>query len=208
MQSLLQTFCGIFSAENAQQKLSLLSGREGETIASPLITIMDDPLLPGGLATSAFDGEGSASRTKAVVEQGVLKTLLHNRRTAAKQGVETTGNARRAGRMDVAPTNFYIVPGSRSLDQLLQDMEDGLLITDVSGLHAGANPVSGDFSLLSNGFVIRGGKQAEPVERVTVAGNFYQLLKAVRAVGSDLEFPGSSVGSPSLDVGTLPVSGK
>jgi len=208
MQSLLQTFCGIFSGENAQQKLSLLAGREGEEIASPLITVMDDPLLPGGLATSAFDGEGSASRTKAVVEKGVLKTLLHNRRTAKKQGVETTGNARRAGRMDVAPTNFYIVPGDRPLKDMLQEMGNGLLITDVSGLHAGANPISGDFSLLSKGFVVRDGEQAEPVERVTVAGNFYQLLKAVRAVGSDLEFPGSSIGCPSLDVGTLTVSGK
>ena len=208
MQSLLQTFCGIFSGENAQQKLSLLAGREGEEIASPLITILDDPLLPGGLATSAFDGEGSASRTKAVVEKGVLKTLLHNRRTARKQGLETTGNARRAGRMDVAPTNFYIVPGSASLAEMLRDLGDGLLITDVSALHAGANPISGDFSLLSKGFVVRDGRQAEPVERITVAGNFYQLLKAVRTVGSDLEFPGSSVGCPSLDVGTLPVSGK
>ena len=84
----------------------------------------------------------------------------------------------------------------------------GLLITDLSGLHAGANPISGDFSLLSKGFVIRDGAQAEPVERITVAGNIYQLLKSVRAVGSDLEFPGSPIGSPSVDAGMMPVSGK
>ena len=208
MQSLLQVFSGVFSAENAQQKMSLLAGREGEEIASPLITIMDDPLMKGGLASSVFDGEGSATRTKAVVEKGVLKTLLHNRRTAAKQGVQTTGNARRAGGMHVAPTNFYLVPGEKNLQQLLEDMGSGLMITDVSGLHAGANPISGDFSLLSKGFVIRDGKIAEPVERITVAGNFYQMLKNIRAVGSDLEFPGSSVGSPSVDAGVMPVSGK
>ena len=181
---------------------------QGEEIASPLITIMDDPLMKGGLASSVFDGEGSATRTKAVVEKGVLKTLLHNRRTAAKQGVQTTGNARRAGGMHVAPTNFYLVPGEKNLQQLLEDMGSGLMITDVSGLHAGANPISGDFSLLSKGFVIRDGKIAEPVERITVAGNFYQMLKNIRAVGSDLEFPGSSVGSPSVDAGVMPVSGK
>ena len=208
MQSLLQTFSGIFSAENAQQKMSLLAGREGEQIASPLVTITDDPLREGGLASAPFDGEGSATRTKAVVENGVLKTLLHNRRTAKKQGVETTGNARRAGRMHVAPTNFYIEPGSQSLDGLLERAGNGLLITDLSGLHAGANPISGDFSLLAKGFVIRDGKQAEPVERVTVAGNFYQLLQAIEAVGSDLDFPGSPIGSPSVDAGTLTVSGK
>ena len=86
-------------------------------------------------------------------------------------------------------------------------MGEGLLITDVSGLHAGANPYSGDFSLLSKGFVVRGGELAEPVERITVAGNFYQLLKSVRAVGSDLEFQGSPIGSPSVDVDSMSVSG-
>ena len=110
--------------------------------------------------------------------------------------------------MHVAPTNFYLVPGEKTLHELLADMGDGLMITDVSGLHAGANPISGDFSLLAKGFVIRDGKQADPVERVTVAGNFYQLLKDIRAVGSDLEFPGSPIGSPSVDAGVLSVSGK
>ncbi len=208
MQSLLSTFVGIFSAENAQQKMSLLAGREGEEIASRVVSITDDPLRKGGLATSSFDGEGSAAFTKAVVDKGVLKTLLHNRRTAKKQGVKTTGNARRAGGMHVAPTNFYLEPGEKTLEELLRDMGDGLLITDVSGLHAGANPISGDFSLLAKGFVIRGGQQAEPVERITVAGNFYQLLKSIRAVGCDLEFPGSAIGSPSVDAGVMAVSGK
>ncbi len=208
MQSLLSTFCGVFSAENAQQKMSLLAGKEGETIASAQVSIVDDPLRRGGLASRTFDGEGSATFCKAVVENGVLKTLLHNRKTAKKQGVKTTGNARRGGGMHVAPTNFYLVPGEKTLHELLADMGDGLMITDVSGLHAGANPISGDFSLLSKGFVIRDGKQADPVERVTVAGNFYQLLKDIRAVGSDLEFPGSPIGSPSVDAGVLSVSGK
>ena len=208
MQSLLQTFSGIFSAENAQQKMSLLAGREGEEVASPLITIMDDPLRKGGLATAAFDGEGSATRTKAVIEKGVLKTLLHNRRTAKKQGVQTTGNASRAGGMHVSPSNFYIEPGEQPLEALLRNAGSGILITDLSGLHAGANPISGDFSLLAKGFVIRDGAAAEPVERITVAGNMYQLLKSVCAVGSDLEFPGSPIGSPSVDAGMMTVSGK
>ena len=207
MQSLLQTFSGIFSAENAQQKMSLLAGREGQEIASPAVSITDDPLRRDGAASSPFDGEGSATFCKAVVKNGVLMTLLHNRRTAKKQGVRTTGNARRGGGMHVAPTNFFIEPGEKALPELLRDMGEGLLITDVSGLHAGANPYSGDFSLLSKGFVVRGGELAEPVERITVAGNFYQLLKSVRAVGSDLEFQGSPIGSPSVDVGSMSVSG-
>ena len=210
MRSLLRTFCGIFSAENAQKKMSLLEGREGETIAASCVTLMDDPLLPGGFATAPFDGEGSACRTKAVIEAGVLKTLLHSRKTAKKAGTVSTGNAKRSvsSPVQVAPSNFFFRPGEKDLDALLADLGDGLMITELGGLHAGANPVSGDFSLIAKGFRVAGGKLGQPVEQITVAGNFYQLLKDIRAVGSDLEFKGSSIGSPSVDVGEIHVAGR
>ena len=210
MRSLLRTFCGIFSAENAQKKLSLLAGREGETIAATCVTLMDDPLLPGGFASAPFDGEGSACRTKAVIENGVLKTLLHSRKTARKAGTVSTGNAKRSvsSPVVVAPSNFFFRPGEKDLDSLLADMGEGLLITELGGLHAGANPVSGDFSLIAKGFRVAGGKQGLPVEQITVAGNFYQLLKNIQAVGSDLEFKGSGIGSPSVDIGSIHVAGK
>lgn len=211
MQSLLATFCGIFSAENAQQGLSLLKGREGEKIAADCVTLMDDPLLEGGFDSAPFDGEGVASKTKAVVENGVLKTLLHNRKTAKKQGVASTGNALRPGLsapITVAPTNFFFKPGDKTLAELEADMSDGLVITDLSGLHAGANMTSGDFSLLSKGYLLKDGKRVQPVEQITIAGNFYDVLKDIRAIGSDLIFPASGVGSSSVDVGTLTAAGK
>lgn len=211
MASMLATFCGMFSAESAQQGLSLFAGKEGETVAAPVVTLMDDPLLPSGFASCPFDAEGSASRTKAVLENGVLKTLLHNRKTARKQGVETTGNAARGGYsspVSVAPTNMFFQPGDQTLDALMAEMGDGLVITGVGGLHAGANPISGDFSLISSGYVVEGGKRGHDVDQITVAGNFYQLLKNIRAVSSDLYFPGDGIGSPSVDVGTLVISGK
>lgn len=211
MQSLLATFCGIFSAENAQQGLSLLKGREGEKIAADCVTLMDDPLLEGGFDSAPFDGEGVASKTKAVVENGVLKTLLHNRKTAKKQGVASTGNALRPGLsapITVAPTNFFFKPGDKTLAELESDMSDGLVITDLSGLHAGANMTSGDFSLLSKGYLLKDGKRVQPVEQITIAGNFYDVLKNIRAIGSDLIFPASGVGSSSVDVGTLTAAGK
>ncbi len=211
MQSLLATFCGIFSAENAQQGLSLLKGREGEKIAADCVTLMDDPLLEGGFDSAPFDGEGVASKTKAVVENGVLKTLLHNRKTAKKQGVASTGNALRPGLsapITVAPTNFFFKPGDKTLAELEADMSDGLVITDLSGLHAGANMTSGDFSLLSKGYLLKGGKRVQPVEQITIAGNFYDVLKNIRAIGSDLIFPASGVGSSSVDVGTFTAAGK
>ena len=206
MADLLTTFAGIFSAENAQQGLSLLSGREGETIASGCVTIADDPLMPWGLGSSPFDREGAATYKKNVIDGGVLKTLLHNRKTAKKAGVTTTGNA--AGNGRVAPSNLYIVPGEATVDELLAELGDGLYLTEVTGLHAGANAVSGDFSLLSRGFVVEGGKVARPVEQFTVAGNFYKLLESIERVANDLRFEGSPIGSPSVRVKSLSVAGE
>lgn len=211
MPDLLAVYSGIFSAENTQKGMSLLAGKEGETIASDIVTLMDNPLLDGGISSTPFDSEGVACSEKAVIENGVLKTLLHNLKTARKAGVKTTGNAAKgsyASPVRVAPTNFYIKPGEKTLEELQNDVGDGLVITEVSGLHAGANPVSGDFSLLAKGYTIKGGVKDQAVEQVTVAGNFYTLLKNIRAIGSDLLFPGSPFGSPSLDVGEMSVAGK
>lgn len=211
MPDMLGAFDGVFSAESAQKGLSLLAGKEGEMIASEAVTLMDDPLLPGGLASQPFDAEGVATRTKAVIEKGRLTTLLHNLKTARKAGVKTTGNAAKAGyagAVNVSPSNFFLAPGKQTLAELMADMGDGLVITEVSGLHAGANAISGDFSLIAQGYTVKNGKKDAPVEQITVAGNFYQLLKNIRAVGSDLLFPGSSIGSPSVDVGEISVAGK
>ena len=146
-----------------------------------------------------------------MIENGRLTTLLHNLKTARKAGVKTTGNAAKsgyAGAVNVSPSNFYLKPGEKTQAELLADMGDGLVITEVSGLHAGANPISGDFSLIAQGYTVKDGKKDQPVEQITVAGNFYQLLKNIRAVGSDLTFPGSPIGSPSVDVGEIAVAGK
>jgi len=206
MADLLSTFSGVFSADNAQKGMSLLSGKEGQAVASEAVTLTDDPLMPWGLGSCPFDREGAATLTKNVIENGVLTTLLHNRKTARKAGVKTTGNAAGSGR--VAPSNMYIKPGEQTLDMLLAAMGSGLLITEVSGLHAGANPVSGDFSLLSRGFEVVGGKIVRAVEQFTVAGNFYELLKNVTAVADDLLFEGSPIGSPSVAVSQLNIAGE
>lgn len=210
MQSLLSVFSDVFSAENAQKKLSKLLNKEGEMIAASCVTLIDDPLLEGGTATRPFDGEGVPAYTKAVVKQGVLQTLLHNRKTAKKQGTVTTGNASRggyAGVIGVAPSNLYLQPGDDPLEQLISQMKEGLFIYELSGLHAGANSISGDFSLLCKGFRVEDGKCTTPVEQITVAGNFYQLLKNIQMVGSDLTFNGRSIGTPSVWAGMLSISG-
>ena len=206
MADLLTTFCGVLSADNAQKGLSLLAGREGEKVASEKLTLVDDPLMPWGLGSCPFDREGAATYKKNVIENGVLTTLLHNRKTAKKAGVKTTGNAAGGGR--VAPSNLYIAPGKYTEEELFAQMGDGLYLTEVSGLHAGANAVSGDFSLLSRGFEVKEGKKVRAVEQFTVAGNFYKLLESIEAVGNDLIFEGSPIGSPSVRVTGLSVAGE
>ena len=210
MTDLLETFAPAFSAESAQKSLSLLKGKVGEQIAAPCVTLVDDALRADAFGSRPFDAEGVPSRRNVVVDAGVFKTFLHNLKTANKDGVHSTGNASKggyAGSVRVSPTNFYIEPGAQPLDALLAEIGEGLLITEVEGLHAGANAVSGDFSLLSKGFVVAGGKRGRAVEQITIAGNFFELLQNVRAIGSDLRFPSGGVGAPSVDVGVLSVAG-
>jgi PmbA protein len=209
MGELLGTFVKAFSAEEAQKGFSLLKGRIGDKIAAGVVSIRDDPLLDGLPGSAAFDGEGVAARNKAVVENGVFRTFLHNRKTAKKDGLESTGNGFKPSyktAVGIAPSNFYIAAGTGSREELIAVLGDGLVITSLEGLHSGANAVSGDFSLSAEGFLVEGGRIARPVEQITVAGNFFSLLKDIDALAGDLEFKGS-VSSPSVLVRELFVAG-
>jgi PmbA protein len=211
---LLEAFTGIFSAEEAQKGKSRLMGREGSEVGSAVLTIIDDPLLPGGYASAPFDDEGVATFTKNIMENGKLLTLLHNLKTAAKAGVQSTGNAAKAGlagAVHVSHSNFYIKPGELSFDALLGRLGDGLLINELDGLHAGVDAISGDFSLSARGFKVEGGKKTTPVEQIVISGNIYELLMSIYALGSDLKFglpSGGAVGTPTLLVKGLTVAGE
>jgi len=214
MADMLDTFSGIFSAYNVQKGMSLLKGKIGTKIASEAVTIIDDPLMENGLASAPFDAEGVACYTKTVVEQGKLNTFLYNLKTAQKDGVKSTGNASKASYaspVGVSPSNFYIKPGNKSREDLMNELGDGIFITEIQGLHSGANAVSGDFSLAAKGFEIKNGKKIKPVEQITIAGNFYNLLQDIIEVGADLKFgmpSGGCFGSPSVIVKELAISGK
>ncbi|MGX8124963.1 TldD/PmbA family protein [Clostridioides difficile] len=211
MVSLLSTFSGIFNADSAQKGLSLLKDREGDMIASPIVTIVDDPLLENGMASTPFDDEGVATFKKEVISNGKLITLLHNLKTANKASVKTTGNGIKSSYsspIGIHPTNFYIEKGDKSLDEIMNYIGEGLMVTSFAGLHSGANSVTGDFSLAAKGFYIKEGKKVFPVEQITVAGNYFDLLKDIEVIGDDLEFPMSSIGSPSVVIKELSVAGK
>jgi len=208
---LMEAFTGIFSAEAVQKNLSLLKGKLNEKIASDKFTLIDDPYMEGGLASKSFDGEGVACKYKKVVDKGVLKTYLYNLKTAKKDGVDTTGNASKGSyksSIGISPSNFFVEKGERTLDEMVADIDKGILITELQGLHSGLNSVSGDFSLATLGFLIQ---ISRPVEQITMAGNYFDMLKNIEETGSDLKFgmPGEAyIGSPSLRIKKLSIAGE
>lgn len=211
MVSLLSTFAGIFSGDAVQKGLSLLKDKEGEIIAADIVNLVDDPHLEDGLASVSFDDEGVATLKTYLIKNGKLNSLLHNLKIANKAGVKSTGNgfkASYASPISVSPTNFYIEPGINSLEEMTKKINKGLIITDFAGLHSGANSITGDFSLAAKGFYIEDGIKTHPVEQITVAGNFFTLLNNIEEIGSDLKFPMSSVGSPSIVIKELSIAGE
>ena len=180
-------------------------------VASSLVTIVDDPLMEDGIASAPFDDEGVATYTKEIIYEGKLNTLLHNLKTAHKQGVKSTGNGFKvsyASPVNVSESNLYLRAGEKSFEDLMKEINEGLIITDLAGLHSGANTVSGDFSLAAKGFYVKNGEKTFPVEQITVAGNYFDLLKNIIAIGNDLKFPLSNVGSPSVIAKGLSIAGK
>jgi PmbA protein len=211
---LLNCFPSIFSGDAVEKGMSRLQGKLGEQVVGSNITIVDDPFLPGAPGNVAFDSEGSATARHELIKEGKLLTFLHNRKSAKKAGVESTGNAFKGSyrsTVSIQPNNLFIEPGNESLDDLIAGTERGMLIVELHGLHAGHNAVSGDFSLSCIGYLIENGKVVRPVNQITVSGNFFELLNNVEALGNDLQFSGVSrgaCGSPSLKIKSLAISGK
>lgn len=212
--SIIDAFSPVLSADNVQKGLSLLKDKIGTTVGSELLTIVDDPFLEGGFASKSFDDEGTATKVRKIIDKGMLNTYLHNWKTAEKDKVESTGHGSRSsykGSLSISPSNLYIKKGNSTFDDLVESIEKGLLIIDVAGLHSGLNAVSGDFSLSAYGYEIEEGKIKRPVDLITIAGNLYELLNNIEAIGDDLKFglPGNGyIGSPSVKIKSLSVAGE
>lgn len=215
MRTILSVFSSAFSAKIAQMGMSLLAGKEGEKIAADIVTITDDPMREGVSIQTNFDGEGVAAYRKSVVEEGVLKTLLHNRETAAVAGVESTGNGSKgsyASPVGVSPYAFCLEAGEHTEEELFAMAGNGIYITELKGLHAGANAVTGDFSLESAGFRIVDGKKGEAVKSFTIAGNFFELIKSIAALSNNVEVAVTggftTFGAPAVLIHNVSVAGK
>ena len=215
MSDLLQVYSSIFSSEAAQKGLSKFADREGQTVAAPIVTIVDDPFHKDNPDPISFDAEGSPTHRKNIIENGRLNTLLYNLKTAHKAGRKTTGNASKASytsSVSVSPFTMYLAGGEMTEEELLKAVGNGVYINSLGGLHAGADPISGDFSLQSAGFMIENGEKTGYVKSFTVAGNFYDLLKNIKAVASNVELPMAmdmtAFGAPSTWVEGLSIAGK
>lgn len=207
VRALLSTYAEVFSARSAYMKTTLLAGKEGQAVAAPCVTLVDDPFHPGKFTHCPYDGEGVAVYRKNIIEDGVLTTLLYNRMYAQLLGKNTTGNA--AGAKAIEPKGLYIAPGELSEEALLARLGDGIYITALNGLHAGANTQSGDFSLQAEGYLVKDGKKTRPVKNITIADNFFQILKKVTVISNEVEFgTGADFGAPEVLVADISVSGK
>ena len=208
VKAFLTFYVGNADAEEVQKRSSLFIGKLNQQIASKKITIEDKP-LKRNVFSRWFDDEGVATYNKPIIKNGVLQTYLYNLTTAAKEGVESTGNASRGGsKMGVGTFFLELKPGNKPQEELFKNVNDGVYITDVQGLHAGLNPQSGNFSLQSTGFLIKNGKKDRPLDVITVSGNLMDIFRDVIEVGNDTRVFPSGIACSSLLVKKIVVSGK
>lgn len=212
--SMLAAFSGLFSGRAVQEGRSVLAGRIGEEIAGGDVSVLDDALLADGPVSRPFDSEGYPSARLPVIENGALKSFLHNTKTARRDGIASTGHASRgySSTLGVQPSNFFLPGGETPQRELLSATEKALLIVEVEGLHSGVNAVNGDFSLGAKGFWLENGKNVRPVEGITVSSNFLDALKNMAARADDFKFnpPGGAAcfGAPSVLIEGISVAGQ
>ena len=206
--SLIKAYIGHADAEEVQKHSSLFIDKIGQKIASSKVTIEDKPLQKNVFARW-FDDEGVATYNKPIIKNGVLQTYLYNLTTAAKAGVQSTGNGYGGGSKKGTSSSFLsLKPGKKSQEELFQEVGNGVFITDVSGLHAGLNPQSGNFSLQSTGFMIENGRKGKPLDLITVSGNLLEVFKDIVEVGNDVTVSPAGVSAESVLIKKLAVSGK
>ena len=208
----LGVLANALTGESVQKGRSLFAGKIGEKVASASLSLVDDGRVAGAPGSSPWDDEGVPTRRTPVIEKGVLTSLLYDVTSARREGRESTGNASRAGFKSAphpAPTNLAFDTTGESRDEILRTAGRALLVQDFHGVHSGANPISGDFSVGATGRLIENGELTQPVREVTIAAPMLEILARVTAVGTDrrwLPFGGSFGGATTL-VSEMTVAG-
>jgi PmbA protein len=192
------------NGERVLKGRSLFANRLGEEVASPLITLIDDPTDSRAYTACEIDSEGLAARRNVLIENGVLKMYVHSSYSARRAGTASTGNAVGSG---VGCLALQLNPGTKTQEELIADIEEGVLIQSVQGLHSGVNPISGDFSTGASGLMIRNGKTAEPVREFTIASTLQRMLLDVVAVGADVDWLPMRAAGLTLVINDVTMSG-
>jgi PmbA protein len=204
------TLINAIKADNVQRKQSALSEKLGEKVASEKITILDDGLFPGGFRSATFDGEGYPQQKTTVIDRGKLRNFLYDNYTAKKVNEENTGNASRAGYLStphIEATNFRIIPGNTSTEDLIKEVDDGLIVYYLQGAHS-SNPVSGEFSVVATpAWKIKKGEIKHCTRGVMLSGNIFELLKNIDAVANNQRMMGQLI-APWVLVKNVKVIGK
>ncbi len=210
----LGVLAGALGADAVLKGRSMFADRIGDAVGAPIVTLVDDGLREGAPGTSPWDGEGVPQQRTELIAGGTLQTFLHDTWTAARTGggIASTGNASRSGYASLpslAPTNLYLEPGGASGESVIRGVAEGVYVQDVMGLHSGANPISGQFSVSFSGLMIRDGEFAEPIAEAAVSSTIPDILRGIEAVGSDLRFYpfGGSLGGSTLRIREMSVSG-
>lgn len=207
-------FLGVISStlngEAVVKGRSLFADRLGEQVAAPGITLVDDPTNPAAYTATDVDGEGLAARRNVLISDGVLQQFVHNSYSARRAGARSTGNATRggfAGTPGVGCLALSLAPGSRDQAAIVTDIDDGLLVQQMQGLHSGVNPISGDFSTGAAGLLITGGEIGAPVREFTIASTLQKMLLDVDEVGGDIEWLPMRAAGMSLVIRDVTMSG-
>lgn len=205
MGNILSVFESIFSGEAAYRHLTKLIGKEGTKIASSIVNLVDNPFHEKALQKIAFDDEGVATKVRHWIKDGVFTDFAHNLKTATIFQKEPTGNGFGGG---ISSSNLVLEPQNYTLDEVFATIDRGLFITDLVGLHAGVETISGDFSLQASGFEIVNGKISRPVDMIVVSGNFFEMLQNIEMIANDFIFGLSGIGTGSVKVKELTVAGE
>lgn len=203
----LQNFYGALSGESVFKKTSYLTEKLGATIASPLVTVVDDGSMKGGLGSAPFDGEGVATRRNVLIDKGVCKQFVYDTYWARKAGAKSTGSAGRnyTGAPFIANHDLYIENGTTPPEEIIKGLDRGFYMVDQGAF--GYTPPTGNYSYQAAGFWIEKGAIAYPVQDITAASNTLDMLANVTKVGNDLRFTGGSVNAPTLLIAEMTLSG-
>jgi len=204
--SLIGQIASCVSGYSIYRESSFIGDKLGEKIAASEVTIIDDGRLPGGLGSKPFDGEGQPTRRNTIVENGELQTWLLDTYSGRKLGMDSTGSAARGtgSAPRVGTTNLWLEPGEKTLDEMIAELDRGLIVTELIGM--GFNPTTGDYSRGAAGLWVENGEIIHPVEEITIAGNLGDMLQSIDRIGSELAWRGRTA-SPPIRIASMTIAG-